>query len=102
VKLELQADCFAGVWARHATTDPSPGGGPPIVSDISQSDVDSALTVAGRIGDDWIQKNLGGGQVNQNTFTHGSSKQRQKWFGIGIQSGDPTKCDTFAHGVDLG
>ena len=50
---------------------------------------------ASRIGDDFIQKNLGGGRVDQNTFTHGTSEQRQKWFSTGYQSGDPNQCDTF-------
>ena len=94
VRLELQADCYAGVWANHAT-EPGPNGEPAIVSSISQQDIDNALQVAARIGDDWIQKNLGNGRINQNTFTHGSSAQRQKWFTTGYSTGDPKACDTF-------
>jgi predicted metalloprotease len=52
--------------------------------------------VAGRIGDDWIQKNLGNGHVDQNSFTHGTSAQRQKWFTTGYSTGDPNRCDTFS------
>jgi uncharacterized protein len=95
VRLELQADCYAGVWARHAT-EPDANGNPPLISNITQQDVNDALEVAGRIGDDWIQKNLGNGTVNQKAFTHGSSAQRQKWFATGYQTGDPTRCDTFS------
>ncbi len=95
VRLELQADCYAGVWANHATTVPDESG-QPLITGLTQSDIDNALQVAGRIGDDWIQKNLGNGQVDQNSFTHGSSAQRQKWLNAGLKSGDPRSCDTFA------
>lgn len=95
VRLELQADCFAGVWARHAT-EPGPNGQPPLVTSISRQDFRNALQVAGRIGDDWIQKNLGNGQVNQNTFTHGTGAEREKWLTTGYRSGQPRACDTFA------
>jgi predicted metalloprotease len=95
VRLELQADCYAGVWAKHAT-EPGPNGEPALVSSISQQDIDNALQIAGRIGDDWIQRNLGNGQVNQNTFTHGTGAQREKWFTTGYRTGDPKACDTFA------
>ena len=94
VRLELQADCFAGVWANHATKTPGKDGKPLIVN-LTRDDINAALDTAGRIGDDWIQSHLGGGQVNQGNFTHGSSAQRQKWFTQGIQSGDPNRCDTF-------
>jgi uncharacterized protein len=94
VRLELQADCFAGVWANHATKTPGKDGKPLIVN-LTRDDINAALDTAGRIGDDWIQSHLGGGQVNQGKFTHGSSAQRQKWFAQGIQSGDPNRCDTF-------
>jgi uncharacterized protein len=95
VRLELQADCFAGVWAKHAT-EPGPNGSPALVQSISQQDVHNALQVAARIGDDWIQKNLGNGQVNQNTFTHGTGAQRDKWFTTGYRTGNPQACDTFS------
>jgi predicted metalloprotease len=94
VRLELQADCYAGAWANHATTVPD-NGGAPLIEQITQDDVDRALDAASRIGDDFIQRNLGNGTVNQNAFTHGSSAQRQKWFSTGFQSGDPARCDTF-------
>jgi predicted metalloprotease len=95
VRLELQADCFAGVWAKHAT-EPGPNGEPAIVSSIDQQDFTNALQIAGHIGDDWIQKNLGNGQVNQNAFTHGSGAQREKWLRTGYSTGDPKQCDTFS------
>jgi uncharacterized protein len=95
VRLELQADCFAGVWANHATTVPDESG-QPLITQVTQDDVDRALDAASRIGDDFIQRNLGGGRVDQNSFTHGTSAQRQKWFSTGYQGGDPNQCDTFA------
>jgi predicted metalloprotease len=95
VRLELQADCYAGTWANHATTVPD-ASGQPLITEITQDDIDRALDAASRIGDDFIQENLGSGQVDQNAFTHGSSEQRQKWFLTGYQSGDPNQCDTFS------
>ncbi|RBY79841.1 hypothetical protein DQ238_09410 [Geodermatophilus sp. TF02-6] len=95
VRLELQADCFAGVWADHAETVPDESG-QPLIAEITQDDIDRALDAAARIGDDFIQQNLGGGTVDQNSFTHGTSAQRQKWFTTGYQTGDPNQCDTFA------
>jgi hypothetical protein len=94
VRLELQADCYAGVWAKHAT-EPGPNGEPALVESIDAQDLQNALQVAGHIGDDWIQKNLGGGQINQKTFTHGSGAQREKWLQTGYRTGDPKACDTF-------
>ena len=94
VRLELQADCYAGVWAKHATTVPD-ASGQPLIKDITQDDINRALDAAARIGDDYIQKNLGNGRVNQNAFTHGTSAQRQKWFSTGYQTGEPRSCDTF-------
>jgi predicted metalloprotease len=94
VRLELQADCYAGVWANHATTVPTETG-KPLITEITQDDVNRALDAASRIGDDFIQRNLGGGRVDQNSFTHGTSAQRQKWFTTGYSSGDPNQCDTF-------
>jgi len=94
VRLELQADCFAGVWANHATTVPA-ANGQPFISNLTQADINAALDTAGRIGDDWIQSHLGSGGVDQSKFTHGSSAQRQKWFGAGYRGGDPAGCDTF-------
>jgi predicted metalloprotease len=100
VRLELQADCYAGAWANHAETVPDDSG-LPLIEEITQDDIDRALDAASRIGDDFIQRNLGNGRVDQNAFTHGSSAQRQKWFSTGYQTGDPAQCDTFATG-DLG
>ncbi|MCO7221359.1 neutral zinc metallopeptidase [Klenkia sp. PcliD-1-E] len=94
VRLELQADCYAGVWANHATTV-SDDGQAPLITEITQDDVDRALDAASRIGDDFIQTNLGNGTVDQDAFTHGSSAQRERWFSTGYQTGDPAACDTF-------
>ncbi len=95
VRLELQADCFAGTWARHAETVPDDSG-EPLIADITDDDIDRALDAAARIGDDFIQENLGSGRVDQESFTHGSSEQRQRWFRTGYETGDPAACDTFA------
>jgi predicted metalloprotease len=95
VRLELQADCFAGSWANHAETVPDESG-QPLIADITDDDIARALDAAGRIGDDFIQENLGGGRVDQDAFTHGSSEQRQRWFTTGYRTGDPNQCDTFA------
>jgi predicted metalloprotease len=95
VRLELQADCYAGTWANHAETVPDESG-QPLISDITDDDISRALDTAGRIGDDFIQQNLGSGRVDQDAFTHGSSEQRQRWFTTGYQTGDANQCDTFA------
>jgi predicted metalloprotease len=94
VRLELQADCYAGTWANHAETVPDESGAP-LIAEINQDDISRALDAASRIGDDFIQRNLGNGTVNQDQFSHGSSEQRQKWFTTGYESGDPAACDTF-------
>jgi predicted metalloprotease len=94
VRLELQADCYAGVWAQHAETVPT-ASGKPLITEVTPDDISRALDTASRIGDDFIQRNLGGGQVDPNSFTHGTSAQRQKWFTAGHSSGDPNSCDTF-------
>jgi predicted metalloprotease len=101
VRLELQADCYAGVWGHNATQIPGPSGRP-LITEITQADVDAALDTAARIGDDYIQSHLGGGRVDESQFSHGSSAQREKWFTTGFTTGDPARCDTFARGVDLG
>ncbi|HEV8554852.1 MAG TPA: neutral zinc metallopeptidase [Actinophytocola sp.] len=95
VRLELQADCYAGVWAKHATTAPSSKGGKPLIRNVSDADIRNALDTASKIGDDYIQKELGGGRVDPSQFTHGTSAQRQKWFNTGLQSGNPNSCNTF-------
>ncbi len=94
VRLELQADCYAGVWANHATTVPG-ADGRVLISDVSQDDINGALDAAAHIGDDYIQTHLGGGSVNSSQFTHGTSAQREKWFTTGWQGGNPATCDTF-------
>jgi hypothetical protein len=101
VRLELQADCYAGVWANHAqqTTTAS---GKPLVENITQADIDAAVDTASRIGDDYIQSQIAGQDVNQSQFTHGSSAQREKWLTTGMRTGDPAQCNTFARGVNLG
>jgi predicted metalloprotease len=94
VRLELQADCYAGVWAKNASTTPGPSGRP-LITDVTDADVSAALDTAAHIGDDFIQTKLGGGQVNESQFTHGTSEQRQKWYLTGYQSGNQTSCNTF-------
>jgi hypothetical protein len=86
VKLELQADCFAGVWAFHANQ---------ARSILEQGDVEGALAAATAIGDDTLQRQSQG-QVVPDSFTHGTSAQRVRWFSKGIQSGDLKQCDTFS------
>ena len=88
VKQELQADCFAGVWARRA--DDNRGL-------IEGGDIDEALNAASQIGDDVLQRR-GQGRVVPESFTHGSSEQRRRWFRRGFESGDPEACDTFNAG----
>ncbi|TNC27456.1 KPN_02809 family neutral zinc metallopeptidase [Amycolatopsis alkalitolerans] len=100
VRLELQADCYAGVWGNHATTTPS-SSGRPLITQVTQDDVKNALDTASRIGDDYIQRNLGSGRVDTSQFTHGTSAQREKWFNTGFTTGDPARCDTFG-ARDLG
>ncbi|MEU4691335.1 neutral zinc metallopeptidase [Actinoplanes sp. NPDC023714] len=97
VKLELQADCYAGAWANHAanTTDAD---GDKIFTSLTEQDIQEGIQTAGQIGDDTLQKQ-GGGQVNPEEFTHGTSAQRQQWFRVGYESGDPKQCDTFKAGA---
>jgi len=85
VAIELQADCFAGVWA-HSTAQRDI---------IDQSDVKSGLDAAAAVGDDHLQK-MSRGYVSPESFTHGSSAQRMDWFTRGLKSGDVTACNTFA------
>ncbi|NMO91109.1 neutral zinc metallopeptidase [Actinomycetospora sp. TBRC 11914] len=99
VRLELQADCYAGVWMNHAS-QPA-GGKPALITGITQADLASTVDAAQRIGDDYIQGKLGGGTVNPDSFTHGTSAQRKKWLTTGFTAGDATRCDTFSTN-DLG
>ena len=85
VRMELQADCFAGVWG-HSTQQRSI---------LEAGDLEDALNAASAIGDDRIQQRMGGG-VQPESFTHGSAQQRVEWFRRGFESGDPAQCDTFA------
>jgi predicted metalloprotease len=94
VMLELQADCFAGVWARHAT-ETTDVAGHPIFAAVTQQDIQDAVNAAGAVGDDAIQRQAGQ-RVNPDTFTHGTSAQREHWFTQGYRTGDPKGCDTFA------
>jgi predicted metalloprotease len=86
VRLELQADCFAGVWAHHANNARQL---------LEQGDVEEAMNAAARIGDDALQRSSGGAIVPE-SFTHGSSAQRQRWFANGLKNGSVKGCDTFA------
>lgn len=86
VKLELQADCFAGVWANHAQS---------ARQILEQGDVEEAMNAAAKIGDDALQR-AQSGQVVPDSFTHGTSAQRQRWFMSGLQSGNMKSCDTFS------
>lgn len=85
VKLELQADCFAGVWAQRADS---------MRHILEPGEAEQALNAASAIGDDRLQKQSRG-YVTPETFTHGSSEQRVTWFSRGMQSGDPKQCNTF-------
>ena len=86
VKLELQADCFAGVWAYNANNSRKI---------LEGGDIESAMNAAAKIGDDALQRSSGGAVVPE-SFTHGTSAQRQRWFNTGITTGSVKACDTFS------
>ncbi len=92
IRLELQADCLAGVWAYSANRRLTEESG---VSIIEEGDIDEGLAAAAAVGDDSIQSQSGL-RINPETWTHGSAEQRQRWFKVGFNSGDPEECDPFA------
>jgi len=96
VRLELQADCYAGMWAKHATEAPDADGRPYIL-ELTDQDIAQALDAARAVGDDRIQQRSGG-RVNPDAWTHGSSEQRMRWFRTGMEQGSLQACDTFAAG----
>jgi predicted metalloprotease len=85
VRLELQADCYAGVWAHTIFA----------AGDLEEGDVQEAIRASAAVGDDRLQ-GRGGGRIEPDTFTHGSSEQRTEWFNRGRESGEPAACDTFS------
>jgi hypothetical protein len=91
VRTELQADCYAGVWANHAVETG-------LIESLTQADINSGIDAAGAVGDDRIQERTQG-QVNPETWTHGSSEQRRRWFSKGYETGQASQCNTFAGSI---
>ncbi len=89
VRLELQADCYAGVWFRHSTDDPNG-----VIKSITQDDLNRVVDAAVAVGDDRIQESQTG-RISPESWTHGSSAQRKGWMSRGFKTGDPQQCDTF-------
>lgn len=94
VRVELQADCYAGIWARYAATERGPNNSEPLLQPLTQQDISDALSAAASVGDDRIQQ-ASTGRVNPEGWTHGSSEQRQKWFASGYNTGQIAGCNTF-------
>jgi predicted metalloprotease len=95
VRVELQADCYAGMWAGAAASTVDPDTGVTYLEPITQQQLQNALAAAAAVGDDNIQEQSGGG-VNPDSWTHGSSEQRERWFTTGYEQGSLQACDTFA------
>ena len=94
VMLELQADCYAGVWAHHANESELRATGIPLLDD---GDLEEGLQTAAAIGDDRLMRQAGRA-ASPESFTHGTSEQRARWLSVGFQAGELGACDTFATG----
>jgi uncharacterized protein len=95
VRTELQADCYGGVWAHYAAITKQEGTDVTFLQPLTDKDIQDALSAASSVGDDRIQQSSSG-QVNPESWTHGSSAARQYWFTEGYRTGDPKQCDTFS------
>lgn len=95
VRTELQADCYAGVWVHYAATTKDPETGEAFLTKPTQDEIQTALDAAAAVGDDHIQQRSSG-TVDSDSWTHGSSAQRQKWFTTGLEGGEIGQCGTFS------